>query len=98
MPRTLYVDHPVTGERVSLNQLAASAGLYPATVCRRYGRGERGLALIAPVPSRSKTLRKTNEARRLAESKTEHLPAYSQRCLMSAPRLGDLGRMKEATA
>lgn len=97
MPEPTYIKHPVTGVRMSLNQLADSAGLYPATVCRRYARGERGMALIAPVPPRSEALRKTNEAKRQSGKGKKGLPSYSQR-LMSARRLGDLGQLREQSA
>lgn len=46
MSNRVFVEHPETGERMNLNELARSTGINPVTLNRRYHRGERGMALI----------------------------------------------------
>ncbi|MGP9633735.1 hypothetical protein ACT3R7_11780 [Halomonas sp. AOP43-A1-21] len=97
MSKAIYVEHPTTGESVTLRQLALSAGFSPVTVSRRYKDGKRGADLIAPLPPQSKTLSKNNLARRRAAEKGQNLRAYTRQ-LIAAPRLADLGRIKEQLA
>lgn len=98
MPKPTLVDHPRTGEKVSLGQLAASEGLERVTVARRYKKGKRGMELIETVPERSRTLKASNQRRReqskAVKEKRQSMAIYAQH-LGRARRLGDLGRARE---